>query len=142
MKWEIFLRIYDEGMEKWVSKMKITQESKEEWYNKICAEAKEVKERAWNRWRRNKRSDIWNEFKRARNDYVSTIRNEKQNFQKNIVDKCKEQPKLFYVRNEVEKVVKIIQEEENNLFGEIEEVFRLGIYQEGKHRPLKIRFRS
>ena len=47
-------------------------------------------------------------------------------------------------RNErvaVEKVIEEIQEEQD-LVGEVEEVFRLGKYKEGTHRPMKIRLRS
>lgn len=44
-------------------------------------------------------------------------------------------------KEEVEKVINVIQEE-NDLVGEIEEVFRLGKYEEGAHRPIKIRLRS
>lgn len=45
-------------------------------------------------------------------------------------------------RKAVEQVIEAIQEEGHELVGEIEEVFRLGKYEEGAHRPVKIRFRS
>ncbi len=44
----------------------MAKKSREEWYNRKCAEAKQVKEKAWNKWRKNKRIDLWNEYKRKR----------------------------------------------------------------------------
>ncbi len=41
----------------------------------------------------------------------------------------------------MEKVIEKIQED-NELVGEIEEVFRLGKYEEGAQQPIKIRFKS
>ena len=111
-KWAFLLRTYNEGVEKWVPKMKMDRNSKEEWYNRKCEEAWKVKERAWNKWRKNRREDLWNEYKRKRNEYIRTRRGEKKKFEKNIVDKCKDQPKLFYKfinkklknRDEIQKV--------------------------------------
>ena len=111
-KWTIFLKTYNEGIEKWVPKMKVAQRSKEEWYNKECATAKEVKDKAWIKWKENKREYLWNEYKRKRNNYVKIRRNENKKFEKSIVDKCKDQPKLFYkfinkklkIRDEIQKV--------------------------------------
>ena len=48
-------------------------------------------------------------------------------------------------RKTVEKVVETVCEDQdggNKLSEEIEEIFRLGKYEENKHRPLKIRMRS
>ncbi len=45
-------------------------------------------------------------------------------------------------RKAVEKIIEAIQEEDHELIGEIEEVFKLGEYREGAQRPVKVRFRS
>ena len=37
-----------------------------------------------------------NEYRRARNDYVKIRREEERSFEESIIDKCKEEPKLFY----------------------------------------------
>ena len=42
------------------------------------------------------RQDKWTNNKRKRNQYVKIRRGEQKNYEKNIVDKCKEEPKLFY----------------------------------------------
>ncbi len=65
-KWTTFLNIYNEGVEKWVPRKKISTKAKEEWYNKKCEEAKQ-EEKAWNKWRKNRRRDLWTEYKRKRN---------------------------------------------------------------------------
>ncbi len=44
-------------------------------------------------------------------------------------------------REAVEQVTETIQED-SELVGETEEVFRLGKYEEGAQRPIKIRFKS
>ncbi|XP_050739068.1 uncharacterized protein LOC127009733 [Eriocheir sinensis] len=62
-KWAIFVRIYNEGVEKWVPGMKKGQKSRGEWYNRKCVDAKQEKEKAWNKWRKNRRMDLWNEYK-------------------------------------------------------------------------------
>lgn len=36
------------------------------------------------------------EYKMARNNYVQVRRQEERSYEKNIVDKCKDEPKLFY----------------------------------------------
>ncbi len=54
------------------------------------------REKAWNKWRTNKRLDLWNNYIRKRNEYVKTCIDEQKNFEKNVVEKCKDQPKLFY----------------------------------------------
>ena len=39
---------------------------------------------------------MWERFKTTRNEYVRIRREEKINYEKNIIEKCKEEPKLFY----------------------------------------------
>ena len=39
---------------------------------------------------------MWERFKTTRNEYVRIRREEKINYEKSIVEKCKEEPKLFY----------------------------------------------
>ncbi len=65
------------------------------WFNR-CEEVRMERERPWDRWRRNKRNDQWNKYIEERNKYVLLSREEKINYEKNIIDKCKDQTKLFY----------------------------------------------
>ncbi len=46
------------------------------------------------------------------------------------------------VKNDIEQILREIKDEDNELVGEVEEVFRPGKHVEGAHRPIKIRFRS
>ena len=95
-KWESFSNIYHEGVGRYVPKMSQKTRGKSDWYNKKCGEARKNKELAWKRWRRNRRQDLWEKYKLERNKYTSVCREEKRNYEKDIVDKCKDQPKLFY----------------------------------------------
>ena len=40
--------------------------------------------------------NLWLNYMQKRNKYVMILRVEQKNYQKDIVDKCKDQPKLFY----------------------------------------------
>ena len=47
-------------------------------------------------WRRSRRTNLWNNYKQARNDYVMVLRKEQRQFENDIIDRCKNEPKLFY----------------------------------------------
>ena len=95
-KWKVFTELYCEGIEKYVPKVKPREKHIQEWFNKKCSEAKEGRDKAWKKWRKTKQPRRWQEYIKLRNDYVVIRREEKRNYEKNIIDKCKEQPKLFY----------------------------------------------
>ena len=63
------------------------RKKKHSWYNARCAEAKKIRDAAWKRWRRQRE---------ARNDNVRIRREEEIQLEKDIVNKCKDEPKLFY----------------------------------------------
>ena len=44
--------------------------------------------------------------------------------------------------NRIRTLLNKITEEEDSLFGELEEYVRLGAYEEGKNRPLKLKLKS
>ena len=95
-KWSEFLNIYREGENNFVPKRKPGTVGKNDWFNRKCETARRVKEEAWNRWRRNRRPNLWNKYKLARNEYVTTLREEQKKFESDIIDRCKNEPKLFY----------------------------------------------
>ena len=97
-KWQEFIKMYEEGIEKYVPKIKENKKKKKEWFNRKCEECRRKKEEAWNKLRkgRNNRVDLWERYKTARNEYVRIRREEKINYEKNVIEKCKEEPKLFY----------------------------------------------
>jgi len=96
-KWDEFLRIYKEGVERHVPKVVMKGKIKrKEWYNRKCELAEKEKEEAWNRWRRKGSHKLWEKYKLARNEYVRIRREEERNYEKNIVEKCKDEPKLFF----------------------------------------------
>ena len=96
-KWTKFLDIYNEGVKKWVPKRSTKDlAKKKEWYNRRGTDTRLEKEEAWEKERKNKRHDLWTTYVRKRNEYVRICRTEQRNYERSIVDKCKDQPKLFY----------------------------------------------
>ena len=73
-----------------------TKKGHKEWFNRRCEMSRVEKEKAWNRWRRNRSHNNWVNYINMRNKYVTIRRVERRNYEKDIVDKCKDQPKLFY----------------------------------------------
>ena len=94
--WKVLMEIYNKGVDKWVPRTKSKKMDNKEWFNRRCCEGKMKRDAAWGKWRKRKRLQDWNEYKKARNEYVKMRREEKKNFEKTIIDKCKDQPKLFY----------------------------------------------
>ena len=83
-------------MEKYVPKGRVNCKTGNEWYNAVCEKARQGKINAWNRWRKMRTQARWKNYVDARNECVKIMRNEKLNYEKDIMDKCKSNPKLFF----------------------------------------------
>ena len=94
-KYDIFLERYREGVQKYVPLHRI-RESKHSWYNARCMEAKRNKDKQWKKMRRQRNEHNIKQYKEARNEYVRIRREEERKFERDIVEKCGEEPKLFY----------------------------------------------
>ena len=94
-KYEIFLMKYREGVERYVLKYKI-RNSKHMWCNARCADAKRVKDRAWRKLKKQRNETNRERYNEARNEYVRIRREEQIAFEKDVVEKCGDEPKLFY----------------------------------------------
>ncbi len=94
-KYEKFLEKYKEGVNKYVPVQKI-RESKHSWYNARCERAKKIKDAAWKKLRRHRNDNNREQYKEARNEYVRIRREEERRYERDIVEKCKDEPKLFY----------------------------------------------
>ena len=95
-KYDIFMNYYREGVTKFVPKYKPKEEGRKDWFNATCAKAKEKRDTAWKRWKRNRSMINKESYKMARNEYVRVRKEEERKFEKDIVNKCKEHPKMFY----------------------------------------------
>ena len=95
-KWNLFLGIYNEGVVKYVPTVKESYKGKNDWFNMRCRDARKRKEEAWRRWNRTKRVNQWKVYKQERNEYIRICREERSNFERDIVTKSKDQPKLLY----------------------------------------------
>ena len=95
-KWDMFLKIYNDCVRLYVPKVSMKEIGRSDWFNGRCMEAKRKRDRLWNVWRKRKRPDLWRNYKDARNEYVQICREVRKHYEKDIVEKCKDQPKLFY----------------------------------------------
>ena len=57
---------------------------------------RKLRDDAWRKYRKRMDNLTRNEYRRARNDYVKIRREEERSFEESIIDKCKEESKLFY----------------------------------------------
>ena len=95
-KWDLFLKIYNDCVSQHVPRVSKKEITESDWFNKGCMEAKNKRDWMWNKWRRKRRADLWENYTNARNEHVRLCREVKRNYEKDIVEKCKDQPKLFY----------------------------------------------
>ena len=72
------------------------KKSKYNWYNARCAGAKKIRDAVWERWRKQCTESNREQYREAGNDYLRIRREEEIKFEKDIVDKCKDEPKFFY----------------------------------------------
>ncbi len=66
------------------------------WFIARCAGAKKMRDIAWTRMKRNRNQRNKEDCKIARNEYVKIRRMEEIDYEKDIVEKYKDEPKLFY----------------------------------------------
>ena len=95
-KWDEFIKIYDEAVRTYVPKGSGNCRKGKEWYNRRCDKARKRKIRTWNKWRKERIEDHWRDYIEARNECVKVMREEKRDYEKDIMNKCKKEPKLFY----------------------------------------------
>ncbi len=88
-KWEAFINIYEEGVKRYVPKVETKRRYNNDWYNRRCEIASEEREMAWNRWRRKNTQELWQNYTTTRNEYVRVIREERKNYEKDVMDKCR-----------------------------------------------------
>ena len=95
-KWNEFLKIYEDAVNEFVPKGRQTYKKGKEWFNRKCLMARNEKRRTWSRWRKERSERRWNDYVNARNESVKIIREEKRNYEKDIMEKCQSDPRLFY----------------------------------------------
>ena len=90
------MEAYRDGVSRYVPRYKLRKEGNREWFNGRCTRAKERRDAAWKKWRRHRNTRNKEEFKQARTDYMKVTKEEERSYEKSIVEKCKEQPKLLH----------------------------------------------
>ena len=94
-KWNEFIRIYEAAVSKFVPKGRVTCKDGKEWFNR-CYLARKEKKMKWNRWKKERSESRWKDYVIARNESVRIMREEKWKYEKDIMDKCQSDPRLFY----------------------------------------------
>ncbi len=95
-KYDIFVKYFTEGVLKYVAKYRSSTRKEKEWFTRQCETARLRKEDAWNKTRNKNTRRNREAFKVARNSYVQARREAQRKYEKYIVDKCINEPKLFY----------------------------------------------
>ena len=93
-----FLRIYNQGLEKYVPKIKycINAQQKPKWMNHESVIWINKKKMAWSRYRRRKTTLRYEMYCRVRNTTTSKIREAKMDFEKRLAKEAKKNPKGVY----------------------------------------------
>lgn len=88
--------IYNDEIRKNVPRLTGQVTRKKDWLNKRfeIARKRDIAKNHWRRGRNSRTSEGY--IKKARNGYVEIRSEEMGNFQKNMIEKCKERPKPFY----------------------------------------------
>ena len=92
-----FCDIYKMGVNKFVPYKKLSGiRRKNQWMDGRCMVAREKRDLLWNRFRRHGGERAYNRYKTARNEYTKVRREAEVEYQRDIVDKCEKEPKLFH----------------------------------------------
>ena len=91
-----FCDIYKAGVLKHIPYQREKVKKVNEWFNHDCVKAREKRDLLWNRYRRHNSEKAYERYKHARNEYTAVRKEAQIAFEKDIIDKSKDQPKLFY----------------------------------------------
>ena len=91
-----FCDIYKAGVLKHIPHQREKMKKINEWFNHDCIKAKEKRDLLWNRYRRHNSEQAYERYKQARNEYTVVRKEAQITFEKDIIDKSKDHPKLFY----------------------------------------------
>ena len=67
---------------KFVPEYKPRVKGRNDWFNATCAKAKEKRDIAWKRWKRNRNIVNKESYREARNEYVKIRKEEEKNLKK------------------------------------------------------------
>ena len=57
---------------------------------------KKIRDKAWKKLKKQRNKIHREQYKEARNEYIRIRRGEERVFEKDVVEKCEKEPKLFY----------------------------------------------
>ena len=107
-----FQDLYNEGVDKFIPKFKqrSSPANNKQWFNASCERARKNKETLWKRYSRHRSEQARTRYNEARNTYTQIRKEAQRNYEKDIIDKSKEQPKLFhdYINSRTKKQEQIL----------------------------------
>ena len=77
--------------------LSLERKEKKDWFNVRCVIAKKKRDEAWKKMKRNRDPRNKENFKLARNNCTEVKKEEEREYEKDVMEKCKEQPKLLYI---------------------------------------------
>merc|ERR1712035_94911 len=95
-QYERFLELYNKGTEQCIPTAKEEKREAPDWFNDRCREARDKKETSWKKMNRHRTEPARERFVQARNEYTDIRREEVRKFEKGIVEKSVEEPKILY----------------------------------------------
>ena len=91
-----FCEIYHKGVKMFIPLKNRGIGRNTHWLDGRCLAARQKRDLLWNRLRRHHGEQAYKRYKRARNEYTQVRREAEIEYQRDLVNKCKEEPKLFY----------------------------------------------
>ena len=99
--------------EQCIPKAKEEKREAPDWFNDRCREARDKKITSYKRWNRHGTEPARERFVQARNEYTDIRREEARKFEKGIVEKSVEEPKILYahinskmkVKNKLQRLI-------------------------------------
>ena len=93
-----FLDFYNKGVDQHIPKSKQGRfpQNNKKWFNARCVRARKNKEILWKRYSRHPSEPARTRYNEARNSYTLIRKEAQKNYEKDIIEKSGEQPKLFY----------------------------------------------
>ena len=95
-QYNIFCKTYKKGTKEYIPEFKEYEKPKKCWFNNRCELARDEKNRQWKRYLRHPSDPSLQRYKTARNKFTEIIRERQIEYEKNIVERGIEQPKIFY----------------------------------------------
>ena len=94
--WECICDCIMDSCDKFIPKCKLCTKKHQSWVDKDVIRSVRLNQRAWNRFRKNKSDENWNNYTKARNYATWETKQAKRAYEKSIAENIKANPKCFW----------------------------------------------